>query len=464
MRSSSYAFFLIVLFLLQVACSPISETPPNILIIIVDDLGWNDVSYHGSDIQTPEIDKLAEEGIQLNRFYTCPKCTPTRVGLLTGRYPNRFGLRYGVCSPWTTNGLPPEEITIAEYLAENGYQNRAAFGKWHLGHSHVKYHPLNQGFTYFYGHYNGAIDYFTRKRDAELDWHRNFDPVFEDGYSTDLIGEDVIRYISEIDKNEPFFAYVAFNAPHSPMQAKEQDLLKYGYDPDQEPEQYAVGGMAGNEREKDIYGMRGRGNNLRQTFSGMVNSLDQQIGNILNYLKENDLYDNTIIWFLSDNGGVNLYGGDNKPLRGQKHTEWEGGVRTVSVVKPDFDTQTKQIDQLVSYIDIYPTIASMIEGNDTDVIFDGADVSLSFDGKELPERYLYLGNNALVSDQWKLVQDQLFKIDSDFTESTNVSENFQEKFEELKEKVEDFKSIEQGKYTVQPEGWLPPENWKIPDE
>lgn len=382
---------------------------------------------------------------------------------MTGKYPNRFGMRYGVCSPSTVNGLPAEETTIAEFLGEHGYANRAAFGKWHLGHSSVKYHPLNQGFTYFYGHYNGAIDYFTRKRDAELDWHRNFDPVFEEGYSTDLVGKDVIRYISEKQKEGPFFAYVAFNAPHSPMQAKEQDLLEYGYDPDQEPEDYAIGGTSGNERGKDIYGMKGRGNNLRQTFSGMVSALDQQIGSILDYLQENDLYDNTIIWFLSDNGGVNVFGGDNTPLRGQKHQEWEGGVRTVSVIKPNIDSQVKQIDQVVSYIDIFPTLASMVSSGTGKIAFDGVDVSRIFEGQKLPERYLFLGNQTLVSDQWKLVDGQLFQIDLDPSESTDVKESFKHIYEEMTSRAEDFKAIEKGGYIRQPKGWLPPKNWKMPE-
>jgi len=219
MRGIFLVLMLVVGFCLCTLVEVKAIKKPNIIIILADDLGWNDVSYHGSDIHTPEIDKLANNGIQLNRFYTCPVCTPTRAGLLTGKYPDRFGMRNGVCAPTVLNGLPPEETTMAEYLGQKGYKNRAAFGKWHLGHSHVKYHPLNQGFTYFYGHYNGAIDYFTRKRDAELDWHRNFDAVFEEGYSTELIGEDVVRYIEEKHNEGPFFAYIAFNAPHSPMQA-----------------------------------------------------------------------------------------------------------------------------------------------------------------------------------------------------------------------------------------------------
>lgn len=441
-----------------------SQNKANIMIIVADDLGWNDVGFHGSEIRTPAIDALAEDGIVLNRFYTAPICSPTRAGLMTGKYPNRFGMRDGVCSPRTINGLPPEEITIAEYLAENSYENRAAFGKWHLGHSHVKYHPLKQGFNYFYGHYNGAIDYFSRKRDAELDWHRNFDPVIEEGYSTDLIGEDVIRYISELDGKSPFFAYVAFNAPHSPMQAKEKDLLDYGYDSNRSSEKYKIGGQQAGEREKEIYGMKGRGNTLHQTFSGMVSSMDQAIAKIISYLKREGLYENTIIWFLSDNGGTNVFGGDNTPLRGQKHQEWEGGVRTVSLIKTSSNFRdVKEINQVISYIDIFPTLASLIGGKQTPQL-DGVNTKALFLGERLADRYLYLGNNAVVSDQWKLVENQLFKIDTDFRETTNVSLKYPTIYMKLKQISEDFKKINKGEYIFQPKGWIPPKNWEMPDK
>lgn len=154
--------------------APTEDARPNILIIVADDLGWNDVSYHGSEIRTPNIDRLVAQGVELDRFYTAPICTPTRAGILSGLYPDRFGLREGVIAPRVIGGLPPEVTTMAEMLAEAGYQQRAAFGKWHLGHSSTELHPLQQGFTSFYGHYNGAIDYFTHERAGQLDWHDGY--------------------------------------------------------------------------------------------------------------------------------------------------------------------------------------------------------------------------------------------------------------------------------------------------
>ncbi|MEQ9302899.1 MAG: sulfatase-like hydrolase/transferase, partial [Marinoscillum sp.] len=322
---------LIVTLCACVAFQAYAQDRPNVLIVVADDLGWNDVSFHGSDISTPDIDSMAHSSIILDRFYVTPVCSPTRAGVMTGKYPNRFGMRYGVCSPTTVNGLPAGEKTIADWFEELGYPNRAAFGKWHLGHSNVKYHPLNRGFNYFYGHYNGAIDYFTHKRDAEVDWHRNYESVHENGYSTDLITADVIRYLDQEKDEGPFLAYVAFNAPHSPMQAKQEELERYGYDPEIGPrDDYPVGGQQTGERERDVYGMQGRGNDLRQTYSAMVSSMSQGFGQIIDYLKAEGLFENTIIWFMSDNGGTYRFGGDNRPLRGQKHTEFEGGVRSVS--------------------------------------------------------------------------------------------------------------------------------------
>lgn len=439
-----------------------TKLKPNIIVIVVDDLGWNDVSFHGSDIKTTAIDELAYDSYILNRFYTTPKCSPTRAGLLTGKYPNRFGMRYGVVSPRVMNGLPPSEITLPEYLAKHEYYNRAAFGKWHLGHSSLKYHPLNQGFNYYYGHFNGAIDYFTHKRDAELDWHKNFSTSFDNGYSTDLVEKDVIRYIDSVKTLGPFFTYVAFNAPHSPMQAKTEELKKYGYNAGiGETEDFPVGGTAGNEREINTYGMQGRGNNLRQTYAAMVSSLDHSVGSIIEYLKNENLYDNTLIWFLSDNGGVEYFGGSNKPLRGQKHTEWEGGVRVVSLLKGFGKFNNKEsIDQVVGYIDICPTLIDLVAGQPTPNV-DGISIKNRLIGEKLPNRNLYLGKDAVVNDSFKLIKNQLFRIDEDIKEQIDVSKIYPQVYMELLEEVDTFKTIDKGKYLVQEKGWIPPKNWKI---
>ncbi len=161
------------------ALAKIEPAKPNIVIIVADDLGWGDVGFHGSQIKTPNIDTLAETGIVLDRFYVAPVCTPTRAGLLTGKYPNRFGVREVVIPPWRDFGIAPEEVFLPEELARAGYKNRAIIGKWHLGHSSRKYYPLNQGFTHFYGHLNGAIDYFTHEREGELDWHNDWESSYD---------------------------------------------------------------------------------------------------------------------------------------------------------------------------------------------------------------------------------------------------------------------------------------------
>lgn len=439
-----------------------AQDRPNVLIIVADDLGWNDVSFHGSEISTPEIDSMALSSIILDRFYVTPICSPTRAGVMTGKYPSRFGMRYGVCSPTTINGLPDGEKTIADGFEELGYPNRAAFGKWHLGHSNVKYHPLNRGFNYFYGHYNGAIDYFTHKRDAEVDWHRNYESVHEKGYSTDLITADVIRYLAQVKGDGPFLAYVAFNAPHSPMQAKLEELERYGYDPKIGPrDDYPVGGQQTGERERDVYGMQGRGNDLRQTYSAMVSSMSQGFGQIIDYLKEEGLFENTVIWFMSDNGGTYRFGGDNKPLRGQKHTEFEGGVRSVSFIKPaHFEGDISSVDQVTSYIDILPTAISLVGGKPIAGL-DGIDIQPALTGEQLPHRYLYLGNNALVSDNWKLVQGELFAIAEDPNEATNLAPAYPDTLISLTHRVKELSEMDQGEYIFQPEGWLPPKDWKM---
>ena len=209
------------------AANAFGATRPNVVIIVADDLGWGDVSYHGSVIPTPNIDRLIGEGIELNRFYTAPVSSPTRCGLMTGRYPSRFGIRETVIPPWRDYGLPVEEETMADLLGRNGYTNRAAIGKWHMGHSRLCYYPLNRGFTHFHGALNGAFDYFDHTREKELDWHDDWESCHEEGYSTDLIAAEASRCIKEYAKGEPYLVYACFNAPHSPYQAPEEEIRKF---------------------------------------------------------------------------------------------------------------------------------------------------------------------------------------------------------------------------------------------
>ncbi|HUT90471.1 MAG TPA: arylsulfatase [Thermoguttaceae bacterium] len=332
---------------------------PNLVLLVADDLGWADVSFHGGEIPTPAIDRIAQEGVKLERFYVCPVCSPTRAGLMTGRWPLRVGIMRTVIPPWRRWGLPPGEKTLAELVADAGYRRRAIIGKWHLGHCDRKYHPLNQGFTYFYGHYNGAIDYWTHQREGEVDWHRNFDTVHEEGYSTDLIGAEAVRFIHESPAGEPFFLYVPFNAPHSPFQAHDEDVRRFAH--------------IENKR--------------RRIYAAMVVALDRAVGTILDALDRRGLADETFVLFFSDNGGVERVA-DNGPLRAGKATVYEGGIRVAAAARwPDGGIRGGgSIDGPIGYIDVYPTVKRIVglaDAADPNPL-DGVDVLDVLRGKAEP--------------------------------------------------------------------------------
>jgi arylsulfatase B len=286
-----------------------SAKRPNIIIILADDLGWGDVGFHGSKIKTPNLDQLAKEGVVLNHYYTSPICSPTRAGLLTGRYPDRFGLRQTVVPPWSSFGVDTTEEYIPQMLQQAGYVNRAVIGKWHLGQAKRKYLPLQRGFTHFYGHYNGAINYFTHGREGELDWHNDEETSHDKGYSTDLITDEAVKCIGNYSGQSPFFIYVAYNAPHGPLQAKKEDLLLYGYD-----ENKPSFGKAGGDGEEGGDATEGRGNTRWQTYAAMVTCMDRGIGRILQTLKELNIDDNTLVLFHSDNGAAPGEGGSSGEL------------------------------------------------------------------------------------------------------------------------------------------------------
>jgi arylsulfatase A-like enzyme len=287
---SSAAVLSLLWVLTTTTAEPRAERP-NIVILLADDLGWADLGYHGAKIDTPNIDRLAREGVRLENFHTSPLCSPTRAGLMTGRWPIRYGMGESVITPWRRWGLPTTEHTLADLLAKGGYPRRGVFGKWHLGHYEKRFLPLNRGFTRFYGHYNGYVDYFTHEREGELDWHLDFATSRDAGYSTDLTGREAARFIAETPSEEPFFLYVPFNAPHLPLQAKEQDIAKY-------------------DRVQD---------EGRRTYAAMVDSMDQAIGKILAAVDAKGVAENTFVLFFSDNGAVSRYG-DNGPWRSGKGT------------------------------------------------------------------------------------------------------------------------------------------------
>src|SRR5262249_12448840 len=246
---------------------------PHIVFLLADDLGWGDVGWHGTEIKTPHLDKLAAGGVKLEQFYVQPVCSPTRAALMTGRYPMRPGLQVGVVRPWAQYGLPLEERTLAQALKEAGYVT-AICGKWHLGHFRPEYLPTRRGFDHQYGHYNGAIDYFTHVRDGGFDWHRDDKECRDDGYSTHLLAREAARLIREHDARRPLFLYVPFNAAHAPHQVPARYTEPYG-----------------------------QFQGPRKLYAGMVAAMDEAVGQIAAALDEKGLRGNTLILFSSDNGG-----------------------------------------------------------------------------------------------------------------------------------------------------------------
>ncbi|MGA7905480.1 MAG: sulfatase-like hydrolase/transferase, partial [Terrimicrobiaceae bacterium] len=216
-----------------------AANPPNIIFIMVDDLGNADLGYRGGEVKTPNIDKLATEGVRLESFYGMPVCTPSRAALMTGRYPMRLGLQTLVIFPSHTYGLPTDERTLPEALKDAGYQTYMV-GKWHLGHADKKYWPQNRGFDHFYGNLVGEVNYFTRERGGMIDWQRNGEFIKEEGYYTNLIGNEAVKLIEEQDPSKPFFLYFASMAPHAPYQVPEEYQKRYPQIQDKQRREYCA--------------------------------------------------------------------------------------------------------------------------------------------------------------------------------------------------------------------------------
>lgn len=354
---------------------------PNIVYLLADDLGWSDIGYHGSEIQTPHLDALAAGGVKLESYYVQPVCTPTRAAFMTGRYPMRLGLQVGVVRPWADYGLSLEERTLANLLADAGYTTAIA-GKWHLGHFDRKYLPTQRGFHHQYGHYNGALDYFTHERDGGFDWHRNDAVSRDEGYTTELIGRKAERLIAEHDTKTPLFLYVPFNAPHSPLQALERHLALYPNIEDQR----------------------------RRTYAAMVAALDEQVGKIVAAIKKRGWTENTLFLFSSDNGGPTNLGATNGKLRAGKATLYEGGVRVPAFATWKGNLKPGVVNEPLHIIDWYPTLARLAGGTlEGSQPLDGKDIWPTIaEGKPSPHEEILHNvsptGGAIRVGNWKLIE------------------------------------------------------------
>lgn len=320
---------------------------PNILFVLVDDLGWSDVSFHGSKINTPNVDKLATEGVILNSYYVQPICTPTRAALLSGRYPIHTGLQHGIIHSGSPYGLPLNITTLPQKLKKAGYSTHM-IGKWHLGFYNWESTPTRRGFDTFYGFYSGAEDHYTHVQDHFLDFRDNDEIVREMNgtYSVNAFAKRAQQIAKSHNTSNPLFLYMAFQNVHGPVQAPKKYIDKYAFIND----------------------------TLRRTYAGMVDIMDEAVGNITEAFKEAGLWDNTVMIFSTDNGGVPKNGGYDYPLRGRKDTLWEGGIRGVGFVHGNILSRRRvNCTGLIHVTDWYPTLVNLA-GGDLDDDLDGYDV------------------------------------------------------------------------------------------
>ncbi|MDQ2920224.1 MAG: sulfatase [Acidobacteriota bacterium] len=409
--------------------------PPNIVVIVTDDMGYADIGVHGSkDIPTPNIDALAKVGIRFTDAYVSgPYCSPTRAGLLTSRYPQRFGHEFNLdLSPAHSDfGLPLGETTMADRLKVAGYRT-TVFGKWHLG-SGDKFHPMARGFDEFFGFLGGGHSYLDAQaasRNPLLDGRK---VLAETTYLTDAFADRAVDFIKR-QKSQPFFLYLAFNAVHTPLQATSKYLARFTHIADEQ----------------------------RRTYAAMLSAMDDGIGKTLAALRAEGLEENTLIFFFNDNGGPTMAGtaingSSNAPLRGSKRQTWEGGIRVVFIIRwkghlAEGRTDTRPIIQL----DVLPTaLAAAGVKPQPQWKLDGVNLLPFLTGKMSgrPHEALYwrLGENmAIRKGDWKLVktserplQDvdpgvfndlsgaELYNLADDIGEKMNLAAAHPEKVKEL---------------------------------
>jgi arylsulfatase A-like enzyme len=419
---------------LTCATAPAADRP-NIIHIVADDLGWKDVGFNGcTDIKTPHLDSLAGGGAKFTQFYVQPMCTPTRAALMTGRYPFRYGLQTIVIPGPADYGLDTTEYLLPQCLKDAGYTT-AIIGKWHLGHADPKFWPRQRGFDYQYGAMIGELDYYTHSDAGVLDWFRNNQPVKEEGYTTQLLGADAVKYINERTTNQPFYLYLAFNAPHTPYQAPQDYVDRYRHIP--EP--------------------------TRRTYAGMVACLDDEIGKVIAALEKKGLRQNTLIVFHSDNGGTRsaMFAGqmadlsktvlpcDNGPYRDGKGALFEGGCRVAAFANWPGRVTAQTVDGIMHAVDMYPTFAGLAGASTArSKPLDGVDVwSTIAEGRTSPRTEVVYNvepfRGGLRQGDWKLIwrtliptSVDLYNLAEDPYEKNNLAAKHPERVAALQARIE----------------------------
>ncbi len=401
-----------------------SDQQPNVIFIVLDDAGYNDFGFMGSaDLQTPNIDQLAADGtIFTDGHVSASVSGPSRAGMLTGRYQQRSGYE---CNLDGDNGLDPSEKTMGDIFSEAGYKT-ACFGKWHQG-AREEHHPNNRGFDYFYGFISGNRSYFYRPKSSDKAGSKqmlqlNGEKQVFDGYLTDVLADNAAQYFKErAQAKEPFMAYVAFNAVHTPMEAAAEDLARYEGHP-------------------------------RQTLAAMTWAVDRGIGQIVDQLKESGIYDNTLIFFISDNGGAHNNQSSNAPLKGFKGNKFEGGHRVPYFVVYGDKLKGGRYDGLVSSLDMLPTACAAAGITPTGLKddFDGVDIMPYLEGSESgePHDILFWRKEEMAAvrmGDYKVIRveevgTRMYDLGSSLSEDLDIQSTHPEIYAEMIGKLEAWES------------------------
>jgi arylsulfatase A-like enzyme len=395
-----------------------SARKPNILVIISDDHGYAEIGVQGCrDVPTPRIDSLAKNGVRFtNGYVSCPVCSPTRAGLLTGRYQQRFGHEFNPGPALTADaefGLSLKETTLAERLKSLGYAT-GMVGKWHLGYK-PEFNPTKRGFDEFFGFLGGGHPYLGERRGDGNPVMRGTMPVEEKEYLTDAFGREAVAFI-EKHKSEPFFLYLAFNAVHNPLEASDKYLKRF----------------------ESLQGKR-------RTFAAMLSAMDDNVGRVLDKLRELKLEEDTLIFFVADNGGPTPNTTSrNDPLRGAKGQVYEGGIRVPFIVQWKGQLPAGKVyEQPVIALDIHPTAVAVAGGKlAPEWKLDGVNLLPYLKGErtDAPHRALFWRfgeQHAIRQGDWKLLKvrgaakPELYNLAEDMSEKNDLAEKHPDRVKQL---------------------------------
>lgn len=400
---------------------------PNILLILADDLGYADLGFQGStEILSPHLDALAASGTRFsNAYVSASVCSPSRAGMMTGRYQQQIGHEPN-CPP-QDKGMPLDEKTIADALKPLGYRT-GLVGKWHLGDPDA-YYPTKRGFDYFCGLREGSRSYFYSKKDDAPNnpkaIEENGTVVGFEGYLTDFFTKKAVDFIEAQPKEDPFFLFLSYTAPHGPMHATKEDLARFTHIK----------------------------NKKRRTYAAMVWAMDRGVGQVMDALKDNAMLENTLVIFLSDNGGPTLHNASNNdPLNGFKGIKFEGGIRVPFVMSwPKEISAGSQFEPVVSALDILPTAVTIAGGKPDLENLDGVNLmpylNATIDG--VPHNKLFWHKewfSAMREGDWKLmyVQDfgyALYNLKEDIGEKHNVAKQYPEKLGQMRRDLDAWEAL-----------------------